>query len=844
MQFILIFVIAIIISLFSVYYTRRLAIKFNIGSLPSPRKLHKGFKPLLGGIAFFTGLIVATLIATIFKLIPANIWVLNKYFWIGLLIIVLTGIWDDIKRIPSSLKFTGEGLAAILLILGGCKIQTFSGPMGEIFDLGIFAIPFTFLWIIFIINAINLLDGLDGLAGGISLIITLGVILISIKGDSIFLMILGIGLSAGLLAFLRFNYHPASLFMGEVGSLQLGYLMAFFSIETLKVASTHRVYFLASLIIFAVPLTDTLVSFLRRLGKGQNPFSADKEHIHHRLLGLGLSHIETVWLLYLFTGLYVTLGVLMVYFSGFMGLILFIIGFGFALFLIWRLGYFETRTSWQNLVNQVQKTISVQKRAPLHFNRIWHILLLLISDIVAINLSLLMLYILKFQSGLLGSENIRPLADFFSSPAFLLISFVWIVIFYLNNLYFMDWDVSRFEKSVRVTKVITFGVLVIALITLDFERLMTQRQMMTLAIYWFLMLIFINAGRLLIISLEKRFKIFEYKPKKTIIIGCNEIATKILRDIKFNPHLIFDIVGFVSKKKGLAKFNDLPVLGEYNDLPKLIHKHKIQEVIIALPESASGDFIRILSLSEPQQVKIKIPPGTQELYTGKPVNLVSHGYVQLFSQKLVLWQWLIKRFFDIIISFVALVILLPFILIVALYNKIYFRRSVFIKIPAIGKNGIPFNLFTFRLTAEDYNYKKNPVNLGTGEVKVLLTSFLKLLYQRRLYKIPQFFNVFLGDMSIVGPRPEPLEWFQEFGESIKFLHRRIIVRPGLTGLAQIKYHYELSQKVLEEWVKYDIYYTENMSLRMDLGLLLRTILLVFRGQNGKKNVLLSKSTRV
>jgi lipopolysaccharide/colanic/teichoic acid biosynthesis glycosyltransferase len=98
-------------------------------------------------------------------------------------------------------------------------------------------------------------------------------------------------------------------------------------------------------------------------------------------------------------------------------------------------------------------------------------------------------------------------------------------------------------------------------------------------------------------------------------------------------------------------------------------------------------------------------------------------------------------------------------------------------------------------------------------------------------------------MSIVGPKPEPLEWFHEFGESIKFLHRRIIVRPGLTGLAQIKYHYELSQKVLEEWVKYDIYYTENMSLRMDLGLLLRTILLVFRGQNGKKNVLISKSTK-
>jgi UDP-GlcNAc:undecaprenyl-phosphate GlcNAc-1-phosphate transferase len=843
MQFILIFVIAIIISLFSVFYSKQLAIRYSIGSLPSPRKLHKGFKPLLGGIGFITGLLAATVIASIFKMIPADIWLISKYFWVGLIIIVITGIWDDIKGIPSSIKFTGEGLAAIFLIIGGCKIQTFSGPMGEIFDLGIFAIPFTFLWIIFIINAINLLDGLDGLAGGISLIITLGIIIISFKGNNIFLIILGLGLSAGLLAFLRFNYHPASIFMGEAGSLQLGYLMAFFSIETLKVASTHRVYFLVSLIIFAVPLTDTLVSFLRRLAKGQNPFSADKEHIHHRLLGLGLTHIETVWLLYLFTGLYVVLGILMVYFTEFMGLLLFIIGFGFAIFLIWRLGYFETRTSWQNLVNQFHRTISVRKRAPLHFHRIWHVLLVFTSDVIAINFALIMLYMLKFQSGLLGSGIVRPLIEYFTSPAFLLISFLWIMLFYLNDLYFMDWDVSRFEKSLRVTKVITFGILVLAFITLDFERLMNQRQILTLAIYWLLMVIFVNGGRLIIISVEKYLNILEYKPKKTLIIGCNNIATNMLKDIKFNRHLIFEVIGFVSKKTGIRNFNNLPVLGGYDDLPRLIHKYKIQEVLIALPESSSGDFIRILSLCEPQQVKIKIPPSTQELYRGKPANLVSHGYVQMFSQKLVLWQWLIKRFLDFSISFIALLILSPFILLMAIYIKLYFQRSIFIKIPAIGKNGIPFNLFLFRLTSEDYHYTQNPIYLGTGSIKISHPPILKFLYKQRLYKIPQIFNVLLGDMSIVGPKPEPLEWFQEYGDSIKFLHRRVIIRPGLTGLAQVKYHYELSQKVLAEWIKYDIYYTENMSLRMDLGLLLRTMLLILRGQNGKKNVLLSKSSR-
>ena len=119
MQFILIFVIAIIISLFSVFYSKQLAIRYSIGSLPSPRKLHKGFKPLLGGIGFITGLLAATVIASIFKMIPTDIWLISKYFWLGLIIIVITGIWDDIKGIPSSIKFTGEGLAAIFLIIGG-----------------------------------------------------------------------------------------------------------------------------------------------------------------------------------------------------------------------------------------------------------------------------------------------------------------------------------------------------------------------------------------------------------------------------------------------------------------------------------------------------------------------------------------------------------------------------------------------------------------------------------------------------------------------------------------------------------------------------------------------------
>ncbi|UCG08366.1 MAG: undecaprenyl/decaprenyl-phosphate alpha-N-acetylglucosaminyl 1-phosphate transferase [Desulfobacterales bacterium] len=184
-----------------------------------------------------------------------------RYFWSGLGVILITGLWDDLRGISSKLKFIGEGIAAGLLIIGGCKIQSFAGPFGDVLDLGIFSMPFSFLWIIFLTNAINLLDGLDGLAGGVGLIITLGILAIALWINNSFIVIMGIVLAGGLLGFLRYNYHPASIFMGEVGSLQLGYVMAFFSIEAMKMAGSQQVYFLVSLVVFAVPMTDTLVSF-------------------------------------------------------------------------------------------------------------------------------------------------------------------------------------------------------------------------------------------------------------------------------------------------------------------------------------------------------------------------------------------------------------------------------------------------------------------------------------------------------------------------------------------------------------------------------------------------------
>ncbi|OPX35248.1 hypothetical protein B1H10_01685 [candidate division KSB1 bacterium 4484_188] len=782
----------------------------------------------MGGLSFFFSVLFAAGLSIWMGILPVSIFSRHIYFFAGLLLIVVAGLADDIYRLNTLLKILTQSLAAVLLIIDGCLIQSLTGPFTGVFPLGNFAVPFTFFWILVIINAINLMDGLDGLAGGVGAIITVGFLATGLETGDALIIVLCIGLLAGLLGFLRYNYHPASIFMGDVGSLQIGYLLAFFSIESLKVASSHQVYFLTSLVFLGVPLSDTLISFLRRLGQGKSPFGADKQHVHHRLLNLGLGQLETVWLLYIFTAIFVVIGLLMVYFQGISGLILFIIALLLSVYWAWRLGYVETRFSHQNLIYQVEKAGKIHRRAPLHVNRIWHILLLLLSDVVTINMGLYFTYWLKFKSGLITPSAYRLASDYFSTPVFLLLLIGWLFLFFVNNLYQMSWDISRFDKVWRVSKVITFGSLFLGLLTIDFKQIMNPAQLYSLLFYWVSLIFFVNLGRLLIIDFEKRFHLFEYSPKKTLIIGCNDLAKKILDDIRSNPHLIFEVIGFISKSKKQKTFAGLPVLGEYADLPALIHQHKIEEIIIALGENATEDFLQILSLTELQQVKIKISPGTHEMFVGRQEGLMSHAYLEIFPQNMVMWQWMIKRLFDVILSLIALVLLSPVFIISALLLWGRFRKSVLLRIPVLGKFGIPFNMYVFRITDEDYDYSSNPIYLGVGPEPKNLTGFPNLFFKSRLYKLPQLVNVFLGDMSFVGPRPESAEWYREYQNSLRFIYSRVMVRPGLTGLAQVKYRYELLLKILQERIKYDIFYIENMTLRLDFRILLRTLLLVFR----------------
>ncbi len=820
-----------IISVFAVGGTQKAAIRLKIGALPNARKIHKSFTPVLGGIGIFAGLVFGILLAILLGILPVEIWIAKKYFWLGLVVILFTGIVDDVRGVNAWQKFGGQFIAAGLMVYGGCNIEAFYSPGGGKLMLGWSSFPFSVLWIMLIMNAINLLDGLDGLCAGISLIMMTGFLVLSIIIGNLFLIVLSIVFIGALLGFLKFNYHPASIFMGDVGSLMLGYILAYYSVESLKIANSSQVYFLASLVLLGLPLTDTLISFFRRMGQGDHPFKADREHIHHRLLNLGLSHLDSVWLMYYFALLYTGLGVLMVLYRELAGLLLFGLAFVFSIFLAWRLGYVETKKFIS--FNTIERTSQAYIRPLIHVDRIWHQIALLFGDILSINLAMYLTYWFRFQSGMVNPLHFKTLQDYFAGPVWLVITGIWLLLFWLNGLYRMSWDVSRFNKIMRMTKIISFGILLLLLL-LNLDILMNtnpkspfnQDQLSTLAFYWVAMIVFVSGIRIMIINVEKRLHIFEYDYKNTLVIGATRKARNIINDIDNNPHFVNKIVGIVESKPQQNIFEGYPVLGDYNDLPNLIQQHKIAEIIITISENSKEDLLNIIATCDRLQVVMKTLPSLQTIVSGRNSDLAGHALIRVFPENMVLWQWVVKRLFDISLSALVLLFTLPAWLALAITLRIKLKENPFIKLPILGKNGRVFNMYLFRMSNSGDQEISNSVYLGAkGDLG--LEPLGAFLYRTRLYKFPQLFNILKGDMSLVGPRPETPDWYRNNQQRLRLLHRRLTIRPGLTGISQIKYRFDKSGKQDRERLKYDIFYSENTTLNFDLRIILRSLPLMF-----------------
>lgn len=285
------FLIALIVAYVLTPGVKKLAIKVGAVDKPNARKVHTHAIPRLGGLAIYVGFMAAVLFC-----VPVRHELLGLL--LGCTAIVALGIWDDICNIPAKVKLVGQIVAACIPIAFGIQIEWLTNPFGTLIVLPeLVAIPVTIFWIIGFTNTVNLIDGLDGLAAGVSFIASASMFLLAYTMNQYLPAMIIVAMAGAALGFLQYNFNPAKIFMGDTGSMLLGYTMAVAAVLGLvKTAAT--IALVVPLIALGLPILDTLFAIIRRKMSGVPIFQPDKGHLHHRLLALGMSQKQAVLIMY------------------------------------------------------------------------------------------------------------------------------------------------------------------------------------------------------------------------------------------------------------------------------------------------------------------------------------------------------------------------------------------------------------------------------------------------------------------------------------------------------------------------------------------------------------------
>lgn len=461
-------------------------------------------------------------------------------------------------------------------------------------------------------------------------------------------------------------------------------------------------------------------------------------------------------------------------------------------------------------------------------------LFLFFSDFISINLTWLAFYSIRVYSGWF---------DMLGEPAFwspmLIVYIFWLSIYVFIGLYQPWFARSRFDELSTLFKVTFYGVIILFfLIFFDDNSSEPNSKAYPInrsliLIYWGLLYGFSSIGRLFIRFIQRYLLIKGFGRKNTLIMGTGKQAKDIYIEIKDHRGLGLDIIGFVDleeKESEIKEIKDLPILGNLSNFDNLVQDNQVKEIIFALENHQNDMLIDIISKCENYNLELKIVPNLYEILSGqaRTMQLYSVPLIDINTQIMPVWEQKAKRIMDIIVALMILAVSSPIVLAASIAIKINSKGPIFYMQERCGLNGKLFRVVKFRSMYTDAETKTGPVWSQRNDPRV--TSVGKFMRKVRIDEIPQMWNVLKGEMSLIGPRPERLFFVEKLSQEIPYYKRRLRVKPGVTGWAQVKHKYDENVEDVKEKVKYDLFYIENMSLRMDMKILFRTVLVVLFGK--------------
>lgn len=456
-------------------------------------------------------------------------------------------------------------------------------------------------------------------------------------------------------------------------------------------------------------------------------------------------------------------------------------------------------------------------------------ILILVVDFLTVNLSFIVFFLLRTQTGLF---HLLIMPEFLF-PMFLLY-FYWIIIFTFVGMYRTWFAASRFDEITTLFKSTFVGIFILFVLIFvdDYLHNVDSRSRILIFIYWGIFLLFVGSGRILIRSIQRRLLIKGYGRKKALIVGFNSKANEVHEQLLEHRALGLDVIGYVAiYKENIGKSHKgVKVIDEFINIRSIISEYDIQEIIIAMDKEHHEFLVELIAECENTNVGLKIVPDLYEILSGQARTSQIYGMplIDIMPELMPEWEKKLKRLLDIIVSIAILVITSPVLLITALAIKLESKGYVFFKQERCGINGNSFRMIKFRSMYADAEKKTGPIWSTRNDPRI--TKVGRLIRKVRIDEIPQMVNVLKGEMSLVGPRPERPFFVEKFSHEIPYYKRRLKVRPGITGWAQVKHKYDESIEDVKIKLRYDLFYIENMSIRMDFKILFRTIFVVLFGK--------------